>query len=376
MVVFALTRGHIMGLASAVNNFNRVPELVTAVGRRVLAIPMWHYFDDYGYVSLAFEGVSAPHSLAALSSLVGFEVSPDKHCALSIEQEHLGLRHDFTQTKYDAVCIDAKAGRIVSCIARIDSLLSDGEFSNDDINSLRGELVFMMCTSLDKQARGGMKLLTGSHDTVMAGLVFFRKILDSFQPRTIPLIRMTTFSVRCYSDACWEPRLYHPACEGCIIEDQIVQAFCGLGGLVAVEDSLFAVAAEAKNSWHSFLKPRITQIAPAELLAVCGTVFTLLAAFQGQHTILFIDNAAICSALVAGKSSQTDLQHIITAFHIFMCVHHISWWIEWVPSDSNPSDVLSRELAHPTLPVCEMHIPWWAYPSGTLNTLLDANFHV
>lgn len=374
-MIFAVTRGHSMGLSSAVTNFNRVPDIVTTVCRRILAIALWHYFDDYGYICLRFELDPGPQGFQHVSSLLGFAVSPDKHHSLSDRQEHLGLLHDFTQTSSDIVALDSKAGRVQACLARIDSLISDGEYPTDEINSLRSEIVFMMRTSLGKQARGGIQLLSGSKGDILAGPIFFRRVLEQLQPRPLLLHRELQHSIRCYSDACREPRLLHPAGEVCVTvaSDHISQAFCGLGGLVADSDKLYAVASEASASWHSFLCPRITQIAPAELVAVCGTVYSMIDRLCGRHAVFFIDNAAICSALVAGKSSQPDLQFIITAFHIYLCQHDISWWVEWVPSDSDPSDILRRELCHPDLPVDHLHIPWWAHACDELHTLLGAD---
>ena len=45
---FAISVGHLFGLAAAVVNFNRLPELLTAVCRRIGFCPTWHFYDDQG----------------------------------------------------------------------------------------------------------------------------------------------------------------------------------------------------------------------------------------------------------------------------------------------------------------------------------------
>ena len=50
---FYISKTHLFGLSAAVVNFNRLPELMTAVGRRIGMSPSWHLFDDQG--TLDFE---------------------------------------------------------------------------------------------------------------------------------------------------------------------------------------------------------------------------------------------------------------------------------------------------------------------------------
>lgn len=50
--VFAISYDHLFGLAAAVNNFNRQPDLLTAIARRIGRFATWHYFDDQGTLNL------------------------------------------------------------------------------------------------------------------------------------------------------------------------------------------------------------------------------------------------------------------------------------------------------------------------------------
>ena len=45
---FFVSYTHLCGLSAAVVNFNRLPELMTALCRRIGLCPTWHYFDDQG----------------------------------------------------------------------------------------------------------------------------------------------------------------------------------------------------------------------------------------------------------------------------------------------------------------------------------------
>ena len=50
IIQFHISFTHLFGLSAAVVNFNRLPELLTAVCRRIGAFPTWHCFDDQGCI--------------------------------------------------------------------------------------------------------------------------------------------------------------------------------------------------------------------------------------------------------------------------------------------------------------------------------------
>ena len=50
---FYISKSHLFGLSAAVVHFNRLPELMTAICRRIGHAPSWHFFDDQG--TLDFE---------------------------------------------------------------------------------------------------------------------------------------------------------------------------------------------------------------------------------------------------------------------------------------------------------------------------------
>ena len=90
------------------------------------------------------------------------------------------------------------------------------------------------------------------------------------------------------------------------------------------------------------LAPRNTQIIPLELLAAAGLMHTFGDRLRGKDLIYFIDNQSVCACLTKGASKSRDIQHLSTAWRS-MC-HDLGCrvWIEWVPSKSNPADILSR----------------------------------
>ena len=92
--------------------------------------------------------------------------------------------------------------------------------------------------------------------------------------------------------------------------------------------------------------------------------------FRGRQVIWYVDNTPAMAAFVKGASSNPHLEQIvgltwILAFHL-----DCQLWFEWVDSDSNWSDDLSRHLAGDTLsqelgftpePITQDSV-WWQLP--------------
>ena len=57
---------------------------------------------------------------------------------------------------------------------------------------------------------------------------------------------------------------------------------------------------------------------------------------------MFNDNLGAACTLISGSSTQEDVQCILTQWQLFVIQYKIAVWIEWIPSDQNPSDEVSR----------------------------------
>ena len=104
-----------------------------------------------------------------------------------------------------------------------------------------------------------------------------------------------------------------------------------------------AAALDTPQEWVDALSERKTQIIPLELMAAAGMLFTYREALRGREVIFFIDNQSVCCALTKGSSRSWDIQAMCSAWHLFCLQAGCRVWIEWVPSESNPADILSRD---------------------------------
>ena len=93
----------------------------------------------------------------------------------------------------------------------------------------------------------------------------------------------------------------------------------------------------------SRLITRKQQILAVEAFAAAAAPWLLPEVFRGRESIWFIDNAAAVSTLIRGSSRPEDIDNLAAsaAFQNAELDHRV--WYEWIDSDSNPADGLSRD---------------------------------
>ena len=139
----------------------------------------------------------------------------------------------------------------------------------------------------------------------------------------------------------------------------------GLGALLIMPDGTFhAYACQVPVKFWEASEPRETQIIPAELVTPACVAFTVPELLQGRPLIVFGDNMpAVCST-ISWSTGKCDLQQIVSATHFAFWQLASPWWMEWVPSELNPADPLSRGKPSPyTSHVNKLLLPDWVFPS-------------
>ena len=88
---------------------------------------------------------------------------------------------------------------------------------------------------------------------------------------------------------------------------------------------------------------------------------------RGRSVIWYCDNTNAMHAFVKGASCNATLERLVFIFWVLMFNLDCQVWIEWVDSDSNWSDGISREFDadewikkhnFPAVPV-ELDMEWW-----------------
>mgnify|MGYP002805957048 CR=1 FL=1 len=149
-VLFSILYGHSYGLVAAVNNYNRWPELMVAILRRILMVPCWHYFDDMGIMQLHFEENTGQLAVQELMELMGRPAKRSKSIALGTMTTHLGCVFKMSSMHKGYITILPKEGRLEKIASKVAASLQKNNISSSDASSLYGDLNFLLTTSYNK----------------------------------------------------------------------------------------------------------------------------------------------------------------------------------------------------------------------------------
>ena len=100
---------------------------------------------------------------------------------------------------------------------------------------------------------------------------------------------------------------------------------------------------EAYELWN----PQATYIAQLELAMVLCAMINLAPLIRNNRGLWFVDNTAALHALVRGRSKHADLDRMAEVIHLAFYTWNIWCYFEWIESDSNWADGISRDgLSH------------------------------
>ena len=184
--------GFNFGLRAAVLQFNRFPELMTAVARRLMNIVCSHYFDDYVVVEPLRSARHAQHCLATLHRLVGFPFAAAKHVKATGVFVFLGVQSDLSRAHIGTVTLAVTKRRTDSILERIEEILADGHLHHAAAASLCGKLQFTLSWAFGRIGRACMQpLFRHPSGALSPGLIsalsFLRQVLPSLPPHAVDL---------------------------------------------------------------------------------------------------------------------------------------------------------------------------------------------
>ena len=143
-------------------------------------------------------------------------------------------------------------------------------------------------------------------------------LLQEAKPRRIPL-GLDTRKILSFTDGAWE------------------RGTAGLGAVLIDETSGQSLVVQDQVVGDHL----ICQI---ELFAVVLVRWEFRAAVANKRVILFIDNNSARGGLLKGRSSSPTMDDLLKAFCAAEVNSPAFWWVERVPSKSNPADEPSRGL--------------------------------
>ena len=118
--------------------------------------------------------------------------------------------------------------------------------------------------------------------------------------------------------------------------------------LAAPLQSRFVLSAKYRNTFFDLWGYTAIERVRGNPIALCESAVVLTTLFQfrhqlaGQHIIWFLDNTVALSGYVKGMSGSPILCSFIAAVHLLMLRFNMHVWFEFIPSDDNWADGISR----------------------------------
>ncbi|CAE6920920.1 aspC [Symbiodinium sp. CCMP2592] len=375
---FWVYTGLLYGLSSAVLSFNRLPTLLVAVARRLIALGCGAYFDDLFDIAVRCIARSSQDALLHVLALAGAPPAPDKTQPPRANFGYLGAAFDFSSIKEDGIITcgptSASLQKLQDSVAAV---AESGQLSPAVASKLRGQagwtgsLLHGKCGRLAlrflkqrQYATDGDRTVTPSQLQELRLLVAISqeapvKYIDILQPPRQPVV--------VYSDASYESGV----------------AKCGWV-VFSPHCRPVGQALTVPPEWIASWEPRETQIFAAEAFCSLLVPFNLPHLFRGQDIIWFIDNEAAAAAVIRGSSGSIDVDMIVQLSALFLLRLNARLWVEWINSDANCSDGLSRDGVHDEwtldqgwdLSVAQLPSPAIHETLGTLGLGFDCPFRV
>ena len=359
---YFITPGLNFGLKAAVNQFNRIPELVVAFLRRRGGVVCTHYFDDYCVAEPDYTLCSGQGVLVRLHQTMRLPLDlADKHNAMAEVGAFLGIEHDFRRVRRDGVAImRPKAGRLEKILAMMAAILAAGCIAQGQAARLRGHLQFLSSTLLfgGRLARGAISAASRARRSrrpvpipeggvAWRAFTFLSLILRRLPARAIDLARLaaatTAPPVIIWSDAMWEAGRADPGGIGFVIFVPPGHPSLADTGYSRKGRYLFG---ERTITWADVsalgLKERKQQVGQLELLAGVVPYLSARDIVRGCDVIHYVDNTSAVYGLASGSSGQPDSQSIILSLYAEQSTAGFNPWVRYIKSKENVANMPSR----------------------------------
>eukprot|EP00435_Cladocopium_sp_Y103_P038090 s83_g10.t1 len=333
---YTILWGLAFGLESAVVSFNRLPQLGVAAARRCLYAVTAAYFDDELAVEVVAQSNVSQLGLKLAFEAMGAPPQKSKSFAPTPDRHYLGAAiHLGSVANEGFVRIQPKFSTSAKVASRLRTILQNRSLTQDDAGKLRGDLTWMFSLSAGHLGRLAQPVLAKcsaneitplEDDDVVSLRVLLHIVLDC-QPRGIQVCGSDRAPLLIYSDASFE--------DGILRLGWVVLS---LGTNTRPQGGTCVVPPEVLATWL----PRKQQIYPGEAVVALVLPVLLPEVLAARGILWFIDNESAVSTLVRCASSQCDVHEIAQYSHYLLHMLRSRVWYEWIDSDSNPSDGLSR----------------------------------
>ena len=334
---FAISRAMLFGLSAAVIHFNRKPTLAVAAVRRFGGVAAAAFFDDIVRLASHSSENSDGSFLETVLNGMGASPSQSKSVPLGQSRVWIGVKTNLGQcTSHGFYEQTPTEGAVQAVVDGCRTAITAKRLDKNDAASLRGKANWSNSHSAGRCGRIGTGVLRRKQqgetphlsECDTTDLAFLALISSRLPANRVYVAGSRGKPTRVYSDASFEPGDSEP----------------GIGWVIFPPGQRAqGRAAAMPSSIVETLKIRKTQIYAAETYAVLAAVHAHLRELADTDAIFFVDNEAACAALIRGSSKEADVGAIANAVQWLLFSVNCRPWFEWIDSNSNCADGLSRD---------------------------------
>ena len=347
---FFLVPGCNFGLTAAVVAFNRVPEFMVHVARRMLASCVSHFFDDYPVCEPEWSAKSSQLFLGLLHDIIGLPFSLEKHRLADDTADYLGIQNDFSTVHIDGhVQVRMTPSRRETLDAIISKALKDDSLSPAEASSLHGKLQFAMSASFGKIGRSALLLLRDREVSVSTPFSLSKVLRQSLcflkqLVREVPDFSMCILPKVANPALVWSDAMFTPASEGLALSCKIVFViYC------PERHQYFHSALDVSSRILELYKARKNYIGQAEVLGALAVYLSvekfegdLAGLLSGRRVLHFIDNQGALANCISCSSKDDDCAWMVHRLAISTARMACAPWFDYVRSKANIADLPSR----------------------------------
>ena len=331
---FVILWGLAYGLEAAVVAFNRFSTFGVSVARRCTSSMAAAYFDDELSVEFVQGSCVSQTGLKLVFTLMGAPPQPMKSFPPAADRHYLGASvHVGDVFARREILVQPKFLTVQKVLAKLDVILTSGHLPRDVAGKLRGDLMWLFSACSGFAGKHAGPLLTryqhgedsALDDEARHVLSSLKDLVMAAGPRKIAVLGSPPSPLCIYTDASFE-------------NDELRLGWIILRDRVCLAAGTTVVPPSVLDAW----KPRTQQIFPGEALCVLVVPALHPQLLYQEDAAWFVDNQAALAAAIKGGCRETDVHAIAYAAATLRTKLSFRCWFEWVDSDSNPSDGLSR----------------------------------
>ena len=323
------------GSVASVTAFLRVAYAIWRLGTRLLGLMWTSYFDDFFSVEDQTLSKHTDLVISSLFNILGWKLSVEKLVDYYTTCKVLGVEFDLKMSGDGLSFVYNTDERIEELCNSLNAVIEAKTLRKSEGERLRGRLQFACGQLFGRAARNHIRVLSNHikssknrlcDDTVEA-LCLIRNQIRLNIPRR--LVGSLADHIHIYVDASFDEGKYS-----------------GIGGVVYCSSGQ-PVAFFSESMDHDFLslvkagcKENVIQ--ELEMLALLTAVEMWGPVWNGHRVVAFTDSESVRGSFLKTWSGNEPCHKLLTRVFTLEESHLCPVWLERVPSQSNPSDPLSR----------------------------------